>query len=114
MTRELCRYDANGTPRKTNIVAKFTIIPHTTFASTANMQMGEAVAQGNDAFAHMASPQSSLEPQQVVGISTIMVTTPRSIASAWGPFLDKIKVFTEIVDKISEVQYRTDQFSKFA
>ena len=107
VTRELCRYDANGTPRKTNIVTKFTMIPHTTLASTTSMQMGEAVAQGNDTFAQMSSAPSSLEPR------VSMVTSPQSVTSAWGPFLDKIKVFTEIVDKISEVQYRTDRIFKF-
>jgi len=78
-------------------------------AIATKMQMDEAVAQGNDAFTQMTSAPSLLPQQTIPGIPTTVSSNTQTIASTWGHLLENIKILTEVVDKISEVQYRIDQ-----
>jgi hypothetical protein len=68
--------------------------------------MEEAVTQGKQALENMASTPSSVERvQKAVDASETVTDGVTSIVNTWGPLLDKLKIFTEIVDKISEVEY---------
>jgi hypothetical protein len=70
--------------------------------------MDEAAAQGKDALNLMKPGLSSFEPiQGVLDTSTTAVDTAKSVSNIWGPFLQKLKLFTELVDTIAEVRRRT-------
>jgi hypothetical protein len=77
------------------------------------MQVDEAVAQGKDALAQMTSTSRALVPlmHNAFEVSTTIMTNIPLITSNWAPLLEKIKLFTEIVDKISEVRYRINQLA---
>jgi hypothetical protein len=115
VTHELSTYDANGTQHKTGILVKFTIARYASSCSAAQMQVNEAVAQGKDSFAQMTSTSRALVPlmQGAFEVSTTIMNSIPSITSNWAPLLEKIKLFTEIVDKISEVWYRIDRLAIF-
>jgi hypothetical protein len=65
--------------------------------------MEEAVAQAKDALVHMKLAPSSLEPIQDVDTSVAVVANIKSLSTTWGPLLDKVKLFTELVDGIAQV-----------
>jgi hypothetical protein len=106
VTRELCQYDRHGNQRKSEIVIQFTIvaISKASTADTPELNMEEAVAQGKDALNLMKPAPSSFEPiQALLDTSTTVVDTVQSVSNIWGPFLQKLKLFTELVDAIAEV-----------
>ena len=66
--------------------------------------MEEAVAQGKDAINRMKQiPSASEQVQGAVDISATVINDTQSVSDNWGPLLQKIKLFTELVDAISEV-----------
>jgi hypothetical protein len=70
------------------------------------MQMDEAVAQGNAATDRINLIPLSLEHTGgVVADSIAAVDTTKPIAVTWGPFLQKVELFTGIVDEIAEVRH---------
>jgi len=72
----------------------------------------EAVAQGKDALVDMKLPPSSFEPVQgAIDTSVAVVTNIKSLTTAWGPYLQKLKLFTKLVDGIAHVSGRTDELS---
>jgi hypothetical protein len=74
--------------------------------------MEEAVAQGKDALVHMKLAPSSFEPiQGAVDTSVAVVANIKSLTTTWGPLLQKVKLFTELVDGIAHVSGRTDELS---
>jgi len=113
VTRELSTYDANGTLHKTGIIVKFMIARYASSCSAAAMQADEAVTQGKDAHAQMTSTSRALVPlmQGAFEVSTTIMSNIPTITSNWAPLLEKIKLFTEIVDKISEVRCKIDQLA---
>jgi len=79
-------------------------------SDAAGLNMEEAVAQEKDALVHMKLAPSSFEPfQDAVGAS--VVTNIKSLTTTWGPFLQKLKLFTKLVDGIAHVSGRTDELS---
>jgi len=74
--------------------------------------MEEAVAQGKDALVHMKLAPSSFEPfQGAVDTSVAVVTNIKSLTTTWGRFLQKLELFTKLVDGIAHVSGQTDEFS---
>ena len=74
--------------------------------------MEEAVAEAKDALVHMKLAPSSIEPiQGAVNTSVAVVANIKSLATTWGPLLQKLKLFTEFVDEIARVSGRTDEIS---
>jgi hypothetical protein len=104
ITRELCKYDSHGNRHKTGIIIEFTIITTSMASDAAGLNMEEAVAQAKDALVHMKLAPSSLEPiQDAVDTSVAVVANIKSLSTTWGPLLDKVKLFTELVDGIAQV-----------
>ena len=68
--------------------------------------MKQAVVQGKDALDHMKSaPSSVVEPiQGAIDTSTTVANSVKSVSDTWGPLLQKIKLFTELVDGIAKVR----------
>jgi hypothetical protein len=74
--------------------------------------MGEAVAQGDDAPVHMNRAPSLLEPiQGVVGTSAAAVANIESLTTTWDSLLQKVGLFTKLMDRIAQVSGRTDWLS---
>ena len=74
--------------------------------------MEEAVVEAKDALVHMKLAPSSIKTMQgVVNTSVAEVANIKSLATTWGPLLQKIKLFTEFVDGIARVSGRTDELS---
>ena len=74
--------------------------------------MEEAVAEAKDALVQMKLAPSSIAPMQgAVNTSVAVVTNIKSLATTWGPLLEKVKLFTEFVDGIARVSGRTDKSS---
>lgn len=68
------------------------------------LNMEEAVAQGKDALIHMMVAPSSLKPIQGTGNTSVaIVTNINSLSNTWGLLLQKVKLFSELVDGIAHV-----------
>jgi len=64
--------------------------------------MEEAIAKGKDALVHMKLAPSSFEPfQDAVDTSVAVATNIKSLTTTWGPFLQKLKLFTKLVAHVS-------------
>ena len=71
--------------------------------------MEEAVSCAKDAFVRMKLAPSSFGPiQGAVDTSVAVVTDIKSLSNTWGPLLQKIKFFSELVDGISHVSGQVD------
>ena len=95
VTRELCKFDAaNGNPCKTQTIIEFMIaaVPKASDAGVLNME--EAITQQRDILDSMI-----LAPLSVTPIQETIDTS-----ATWGPLLQKIKLFSELVDSIAEVR----------
>jgi hypothetical protein len=108
ITRKLCKFDVNGNSHELQTTIEFAIVSVDGPAVAAQKQMDEAVAQGNLVFDRMKSIPSSLEHAAgTVDDSIAVFNNVKTIAAVWDPFLDKIRQFTEIVDKVAEVRNAT-------
>ena len=74
--------------------------------------MEGAVAQAKDALVRMKLAPSSIGPMQdVVNTSVAVAVNIKSLTTTWGPLLEKVKLFTELVDGIARVSGQTDELS---
>ena len=81
-------------------------------SDTEQLNIEEAVAQGDDALVHMNQAPSLLEPiQGVVSTSAAAVANIESLTSTWDSLLQKVELFTKLMDKIAQVSGRTDWLS---
>jgi hypothetical protein len=73
-------------------------------SDSAGLNIEGAVAQAKDALVHMKLAPSSFEPiQGAVDTSVAVVTNIKSLSNTWGPLLQKVKLFSELVDGIAHV-----------
>jgi len=101
ITRELFDHDGH----KTTSMLEFTIMSITEASDAADLNMGEAVAQGKDVLDRMKLMPSMF--QRIRGATDVSGTVTNNIkplSAVWGPLLQKIKIFTELVDEIAEVR----------
>ena len=76
--------------------------------------MEEAVAQGKDGLLQMKLAPSSFEPiQGAVDTSGAVVIHIQSLSNTWDPLLQKVKLFSELVDGIAHVSGRVDELCGF-
>jgi hypothetical protein len=105
ITRELSKYDAHGNQRKTKSIVEFTIVTISKATDAAGLNMEEAFTQWRDPFQNMKPiPSSSQRIQAAVDISTVTNNNIKSLSDVWDPLLQKIKLFSELVDAIAEVR----------
>ena len=105
IVRELIKYDAHGNQHKIQSIVEFTIVTISQGTDTAGLNMGEAFAQGRDAVYDMKPiPLSSQRIQAAVDISAVTNNNIKSMSDVWDPLLQKIKLFSELVDAIAEVR----------
>ena len=70
--------------------------------------MEAAVAEAKDALVHMKLAPSSIGPMQD---AVAVAANTTSLTTTWEPLLEKVKLFTELVDGIARVSSRTDELS---
>jgi hypothetical protein len=74
-------------------------------SAAVELNIEEAVAQGTNALDRMRLVQSLVAPiQGAADTSATVIHNIRSTSDTWGPFLPKIKLFSEIVDVIAQVR----------
>ena len=106
ITRDLCEYDGHGNQRKTQTIIEFAIVATSKASDAAELDMEAAVTQGNDDLDRMKLIHPSFEPiEGVVGTSATGIDDIKSLSDTWGPLLQKIRLFSELVDTIAEVRY---------
>jgi hypothetical protein len=104
VTRNLHKNDARGNSQEVATVLEFTISSFATLDEATTARMNEAVDQANVAYEQMVSSPSALV--DAVGVADDITSTVDDVltkAVAWEPLLERIKLYTEIVDKITEV-----------
>lgn len=73
---------------------------------TSLLSADDGLSKAIVAVEQMRVTSSALEPtQDVVSSSTTIIDNTKCIAATWGPLLQGLKRFTEIVDGISEVRH---------
>jgi hypothetical protein len=95
--RNLHKIDASGISQELATVIEFTISSFATSDEATTARMDEAVGRAKAAYEQIVSPPSVLV--EAIGVAGDVPTK----AAAWEPLLEKIKLCTEIVDKIAEV-----------
>jgi hypothetical protein len=104
ITRELYEHDAQGNQNKTQIIIEFTIVAISKASDATGLDMKEAVAQGKAAIDQMKrAPLPVGQIQGAVDSSPTVIGNIKSMSNTWGPLLQKIKLFTELVDGIAKV-----------
>jgi hypothetical protein len=66
--------------------------------------MEEAITQQNNVLDSMIPAPLSTNQIQEADTSATGLTNIRSVSATWGPLLQKIKLFSELVDSIAEVR----------
>jgi hypothetical protein len=105
--RELRKYDSCGNQRSTQVVIEFSIVTISQAGDAARLNMSKAVMRGKEALDRMKPAPSPLEPTQGVTDASANI---KSVSNSWDPFVQKVKLFTELVDTIVEVRYGTHKF----
>jgi hypothetical protein len=103
VTRNLHKKDKKGNTQEIPTVIKFTVSLFATSVEASRTQMGEAVGQAKEAYEHVVSSPSAYDAVTVAVDAIPSVNDTLTKAAAWEPLLEKIKLCTEIVDKIAEV-----------
>jgi hypothetical protein len=71
---------------------------------SSSVLMSDAVSQAKEAYKHIvSSPSAVASACDAVGVDAPSVDDVFTRVVAWEPFLERIKLFMEIVDKIVEV-----------
>jgi hypothetical protein len=99
VTRKLRIEDRNGDTHEVPTIVEFTIA---SFATSAEVQMDEAVDQAATAVDRMELAPV-LGAEEAVNNVVPIISGIDTMTAAWEPLLNKIKLYTEIVDRISEV-----------
>jgi hypothetical protein len=112
ITRELYRDDDDGKQSNTQIIVEFIIVPISEASEApdaAGLNMKEAVTQAKTAVDNMKLAPPFLGPVQgALDTSATVINNVQSLSNTWGPFLQKIKMFTDLVDGITEVRHGSD------
>jgi hypothetical protein len=104
VTRNLHKNDARGNSQEIATVIEFTMSSFATLDEATTVRMNEAAGQAKAAYEQiMPSPLVLVDAVSVADDVIPSVDYGLAKATAWEPLLEKIKLYTEIVDKISEV-----------
>jgi hypothetical protein len=108
VSRKLRKYEPSGTSRECQTSIKFNIESIAKSADPLELEMDDAVARGKKEMKDMSSMpvavdviQGAIDTYQ----STSGVVSNLPILPAWEPFLEKVELFTKLVDGIAEVRY---------
>src|SRR5277367_1962741 len=100
----LSKPGADESLNQTQTIVEFSTTVEIQPSNASHMEMDDGVTRATSAFEQMRIAPSTLERiRGAVGASTTIVDNTTSMAATWDPLLQRIKLFTEIVDGISEV-----------
>ena len=100
--RALSKPGADETLSQT--IVEFSVEAGTQPSNASHLEMNDSVTKATAAFEKMKMAPSTLERiEGAVNTSTTIAQNTTSIAATWDPLLQRMKLFTEIVDGISEV-----------
>jgi hypothetical protein len=85
---------------------EFTITSFASSDAARQEQLHEAVGEANNDVNMDPAPALINEARDVVDRANLITNTINPIATAWGPLLDKVKWFSNLVDKVSEVWFK--------
>jgi len=99
-----CALSKPGADKKlSQSIIEFSITVKTQPSNASHMEMTDSVTKATAAFEQMRMAPSTLERIQGAVSTSTTIAENTSIAATWDPLLQRIKLFTEIVDGISEV-----------
>jgi hypothetical protein len=101
VTCNLVKDDARGNTYELPSVIEFTISSFSTDEATGP-EMEEAVLQAMTAFEHIV-PSPRVDTADMAGSVILPLNDVLTKTALWEPLLEKVKLCTEIVDKIAEV-----------
>ena len=84
-------------------VLQLAISPFATSDNAQEDQLNEAVSQVKAVDNMNLAPSPLIDAGDLVDGAASYANTLISVTAAWGPLLNKVKRFTELVDKASEV-----------
>jgi hypothetical protein len=85
---------------------EFTISSFASSDEATIAQLDEVVGQAKEAYKHIGpspSVEASASTRDVVGVAVDAIPSVTNVLTTWEPLLEKVKLFTEIMDKITEV-----------
>jgi hypothetical protein len=106
VTRNLRKNDKNGNSQEIPTIMEFTISSFASSDEATIAQLDEVVEQAKEAYKHIGtspSVEASASTRDVVGVAVDAIPSVTNVLTAWEPLLEKVKLFTEIMDKITEV-----------
>ena len=104
ITRQLSNDEVHGNQHQTQMVLEFTIAMVSRASDAVTLNMEEAVKQGKVALDGMKQDPSAVNAiQGAVDNSAIVINTINSVSGFWHPLVEKLKLFSELVDSIAEV-----------
>lgn len=104
ITRQLSNDEVHGNQHQTQMVLEFTIAMVSRASDAVTLNMEEAVKQGKVALDGMKQDPSAVNAiQGAVDNSAIVIDAINSVSGFWHPLVEKLKLFSELVDSIAEV-----------
>jgi hypothetical protein len=103
VTRNLRKADKKGNSQELQAVIKFTVSSFETSHEATITQMNESVSQAKAAYEHIGPSPSVPAPARDAAGMTVNAIPLVTKAVAWEPLLEKVQLFTDIVDKFAEV-----------
>jgi hypothetical protein len=102
----LCKVDTRSNAEEHPIVIKFVISSFANSDEASSVQMDNAVDQATTSFRNIVSSSSCVDAVDVAGNTISSIDSVLTRTALWEPLLEKIKLCTEIADKIAEVLFR--------
>ena len=99
ITRELHKDDDHGKRCKLQSAIEFTIVAISNAFDAAGLNIDKAVARGKDALDHMVSTPSAIQEA-----TDVLINDSKSVPNIWELLLQKVRLFTELVDAAAEVR----------
>jgi hypothetical protein len=90
-------------------VIEFTLAPFATSDDGIKDRLNEAVTEANNVDSMNPAPSGMIDAGNVVDAVISTNNTVIQISATWNSLLDKIELFTKIVDGISEVWFNSRQ-----
>jgi hypothetical protein len=106
VTRNLRKNDKKGNSQELATVIEFNIVSFASSFEATKAQMDQAVDQAKEAYKHIGpSPSAAAVASacDIVGVTVDVTPSVSNVLTAWEPFLEKVKLFTEIIDQFAEV-----------
>jgi hypothetical protein len=100
VTRNLRKNDKKGNIQEVPTAIEFTISLFGTSVEATITWANEAVSQAKEAYDHIVPSPSAYD---AVGEAVDAIPSVNDALAAWEPLLEKLKLCTEIVEKIAEV-----------